>query len=180
MASRASEVRATSQGNLAAALATVQETGRAISDRLQVEPASLVDALVADNSDLLSDMDAEGATRERIDRLVRDRDAIGAVNLAAEQEADDLQTRLSELANERADLDSAIAKLRGAIGTLNRDGRERISSRFEEINANFRDIFSQLFGGGRAHLALVGSDDPLEAGLEVYASPPGKKLASLA
>jgi chromosome segregation protein len=139
-----------------------------------------VDALVADNSDLLSDMDAEGATRERIDRLVRDRDAIGAVNLAAEQEADDLQTRLSELANERADLDSAIAKLRGAIGTLNRDGRERISSRFEEINANFKDIFSQLFGGGRAHLALVGSDDPLEAGLEVYASPPGKKLASLA
>jgi chromosome segregation protein len=180
MASRASEVRATSQGNRAAALATVQETGRAISDRLQVEPASLVDALMADNSDLLSDMNAEAATRERIDRLVKDRDAIGAVNLAAEQEADDLQTRLSELANERADLDTAIAKLRGAIGTLNRDGRERISSRFEEINANFKDIFSQLFGGGRAHLALVGSDDPLEAGLEVYASPPGKKLASLA
>ena len=74
---------------------------------------------------------------------------------------------------------TAIAKLRGSIGHLNREGRERLGQVFADVDRNFQALFARKFGGGRAHLALVGSDDPLLAGLEIYAQPPGKKLAAL-
>ena len=104
---------------------------------------------------------------------------MGPVNLRAEQEAEDVERQISTIETEREELTTAIAKLRGSIGHLNREGRERLTEVFQQVDRNFQQLFSRMFGGGRAHLALVGSDDPLEAGLEIYAQPPGKKLATL-
>jgi chromosome segregation protein len=110
---------------------------------------------------------------------MREREEMGPVNLRAEQELAELDQRRSTIDAERAEVATAIAKLRGSIGHLNREGRERLRVVFDKVDVEFRSLFTRLFGGGRAHLALVGSDDPLEAGLEIYAEPPGKKLASL-
>ena len=179
-ASGAREARAVAQGSLAASVATTIETARAISDRFQVEPDSLLQALAEDGNEVNAEPQAETAVRDKVDRLVRERDGMGAVNLAAEQEAADVEARMDELFKERSELESSIAKLRTAIQALNKEGRERLTARFVDVNENFKKVFNQLFDGGSAHLSLTGSDDPLQAGLEVYASPPGKKLSSLA
>jgi chromosome segregation protein len=121
----------------------------------------------------------EERARRKLDRLVRERDEMGPVNLRAEVEAEELAQRIEAIVTEGAELATAIAKLRGSIGHLNREGRERLAAIFEQVDNQFQALFSRLFGGGRAHLALVGSDDPLEAGLEIYVQPPGKKLATL-
>ena len=104
---------------------------------------------------------------------------MGPVNLRAELEADEVEKTIATIIAERDELSAAIAKLRGSIGHLNREGRERLNTVFQEVDRHFQQLFTRMFGGGRAHLALVGSDDPLEAGLEIYAQPPGKKLATL-
>jgi chromosome segregation protein len=104
---------------------------------------------------------------------------MGPVNLRAEDEAQEIDEQLSALVDERTDLEAAIARLRQGIGRLNREGRERLEKAFENIDSHFGSLFTRLFGGGKAHLAMVGSDDPLEAGLEVMASPPGKRLQVL-
>jgi chromosome segregation protein len=122
---------------------------------------------------------AEERARRRAERLARERDTMGPVNLRAEVELEEIEARLSTIATDRAEIEAAIAKLRGSIGHLNREGRERLRTIFDRVDAEFRSLFSRLFGGGRAHLAMVGSDDPLEAGLEIYAEPPGKKLSAL-
>jgi chromosome segregation protein len=90
-----------------------------------------------------------------------------------------LEARITGIGTERDEITAAIAKLRGSSGNLNREGRERLREVFQRVDAEFRALFTRLFGGGRAHLGLVGSDDPLEAGLEIYAEPPGKKLSTL-
>ena len=90
-----------------------------------------------------------------------------------------MDKHIATIETEKVELTSAIAKLRGSIGHLNREGRERLNAVFQQVDQHFQQLFSRMFGGGRAHLALVGSDDPLEAGLEIYAQPPGKKLAAL-
>lgn len=125
------------------------------------------------------DAEAEDRIRRRLERLWKEREDMGPVNLRAEQEAEDVEKQIETLETERAELTTAIAKLRGSIGHLNREGRERLSEVFQEVDRNFQQLFTRMFGGGRAHLAMVGSDDPLEAGLEIYAQPPGKKLATL-
>jgi chromosome segregation protein len=122
---------------------------------------------------------AEDRARRKAERLAREREQIGAVNLRAETELAEVEARLGTLDAEREEVAGAIAKLRGSIGHLNREGRERLRASFERVDQGFRALFGRLFGGGRAHLALVGSDDPLEAGLEIYAEPPGKKLSAL-
>ncbi|MCS6931603.1 MAG: chromosome segregation protein SMC, partial [Acetobacteraceae bacterium] len=122
---------------------------------------------------------AEERARRRAERLSREREQIGPVNLRAEAELAEIEARLASLDAEREEVGGAIAKLRGSIGHLNREGRERLRAAFDRVDAEFRALFARLFGGGRAHLALVGSEDPLEAGLEIYAEPPGKKLAAL-
>jgi hypothetical protein len=104
---------------------------------------------------------------------------MGPVNLRAEIEAEEIATNIDTVARERDELTTAIAKLRGSIGSLNREGRERLSAVFETVDRHFQALFARMFGGGRAHLSLVGSDDPLAAGLELFAQPPGKKLATL-
>lgn len=123
--------------------------------------------------------EAEEKARKRHDRLTREREEMGPVNLRAEIEAEEVDKRMAAIAVEREELETAIAKLRGSIGHLNREGRERLNTVFQAVDRNFRALFTRMFGGGRAHLAMVGSDDPLEAGLEIYAQPPGKKLATL-
>jgi chromosome segregation protein len=123
--------------------------------------------------------ESEEKARKRLERLLREREEMGPVNLRAEVEADEVEKQILTLDAEREELTTAIAKLRGSIGHLNREGRERLSAVFQQIDQHFQALFTRMFGGGRAHLALVGSDDPLEAGLEIYAQPPGKKLATL-
>ncbi|WP_342449449.1 AAA family ATPase [Falsiroseomonas frigidaquae] len=122
---------------------------------------------------------AEEKARRKMERLTREREEMGPVNLRAEAELLDLDATRDRIETERQEVATAIAKLRGVIGHLNREGRERLRVVFDKVDTEFRALFTRLFGGGRAHLALVGSDDPLEAGLEIFAEPPGKKLSSL-
>ncbi|MBK1660786.1 chromosome segregation protein SMC, partial [Paracraurococcus ruber] len=122
---------------------------------------------------------AEDKARRKLERLAREREDMGPVNLRAEVELNEIEGKASEIVREREEIGAAIAKLRGSIGHINREGRERLRTIFDRVNREFVDLFTRLFGGGRAHLALVGSEDPLEAGLEIYAEPPGKKLAAL-
>jgi chromosome segregation protein len=121
----------------------------------------------------------EDKARRRLERLQREREEMGPVNLRAEVEAEAIGQQIDAIVREHEELTTAIAKLRGSIGHLNREGRERLAAVFTQVDQHFQRLFSRMFGGGRAHLALVGSDDPLAAGLEIYAQPPGKKLAAL-
>lgn len=123
--------------------------------------------------------EVEEKARRRLERLLKEREEMGPVNLRADVEAEAVEKQIAGITAEREELTTAIAKLRGSIGHLNREGRERLGTMFEQIDRNFQALFTRMFGGGKAHLALVGSDDPLEAGLEIYAQPPGKKLATL-
>ena len=123
--------------------------------------------------------ETEDKARRKLERLQREREEMGPVNLRAEVEADEICKQIDTIIRERDELTAAIAKLRGSIGHLNREGRERLATVFEAVDRHFQALFARMFGGGRAHLALVGSDDPLQAGLEIYAQPPGKKLATL-
>lgn len=116
---------------------------------------------------------------DRLQKLIRERDNIGPVNLRAEAEMEEIATRITSMEEERDDLLAAIAKLRSAISQLNREGRERLLKSFAEVNGHFKTLFKQLFGGGNAELQLTDADDPLDAGLEIMASPPGKRLQSL-
>ncbi|WP_026381506.1 chromosome segregation protein SMC [Afifella pfennigii] len=115
------------------------------------------------------------ATEQRQEKLLRERERLGGVNLRAEEEAREVEARLVNLTAERDDLIAAIRRLRQAVGSLNREGRERLLAAFTEVDRHFRELFQTLFGGGAAELMLTESDDPLEAGLEVMARPPGKK-----
>jgi chromosome segregation protein len=111
--------------------------------------------------------------------LERERDALGAVNLRAEEETGEVGERLAVMRKERDDLTGAIGKLRRGIDELNEEGRERLQNAFGMINESFKALFETLFEGGQAELRLVESEDPLEAGLEIFACPPGKRLAAM-
>ena len=112
----------------------------------------------------------------KLARLIRERENLGAVNLRAEAEARELDEQIAGMQSERSDLIAAIGRLRQGIASLNREGRERLLAAFEAVNSHFAELFVRLFGGGRAHLKLTESEDPLAAGLEIMASPPGKRL----
>lgn len=135
-----------------------------LSDRLALDPAAIPDAAALD---------------DRIARLRVQRDAIGPVNLRADEDKRALEEERDTLAAQRDELTAAIGKLRGGIAGLNREGRERLLAAFDTVNANFGTLFTLLFGGGEARLVMVESDDPLDAGLEIMCQPPGKKLATL-
>jgi len=123
--------------------------------------------------------ESEDRVRKKLEKLQKEREEVGPVNLLAEVETEAIEKQIEILETERAEIQTAIAKLRGSIGHLNREGREKLNAVFQEVDRNFQQLFTRMFNGGRAHLAMVGSDDPLEAGLEIYAQPPGKKLTSL-
>ncbi|MDE0201127.1 MAG: chromosome segregation protein SMC [Rhodospirillaceae bacterium] len=150
--------------------------GAQITERLGVAPEQAQEIAGIDPDAELPDAEA---VEIKLQRLMRERENIGAVNLRAEEEARELDVRIREMQESRADLLEAIGRLRRGIAGLNREGRERILAAFGTIDGHFRQLFTELFAGGKAHLALVDSDDPLEAGLEVVASPPGKRPQSL-
>jgi chromosome segregation protein len=158
-----------------AAEAARDEAAQRIRDEHEQEPAALLETLGADPEK----MQAAEAIEADVARLRRQRDALGAVNLRAEEDKIAAEAEHDTLAAEKADLEAAIGKLRAGIHGLNREGRERLLTAFEQVNANFSLLFTHLFGGGEARLVLVESDDPLEAGLEIMCQPPGKKLATL-
>jgi chromosome segregation protein len=135
------------------------------------------EAVLADLPNLVEA--AEERARRKWERLQREREEMGPVNLRADLELGEIDGRLEAIERDREELTTAIAKLRGAIGHLNREGRERLAAVFTDVDRHFRSLFTRMMGGGRAHLALTGSDDPLLAGLEIYAEPPGKKLSTL-
>jgi len=132
----------------------------------------------------LGDLDPESGLNEsdierKLERLSNEREKMGGVNLRADEEAAEQEERLSALNDERQDLIAAIARLREGIDELNSEGRQRLLNAFDTVNGHFGRLFTTLFGGGEAALALTESEDPLEAGLEVMVSPPGKKLGSM-
>ncbi len=151
------------------------EMGRVSGERFECPPPILPER-VGFASDDVSDASAESSRHER---LSLDRERIGPVNLVAETELAELEAGREASLAERDELAEAISRLRGSIGSLNREGRTRLLSAFEAVNGHFQRLFSTLFNGGQAHLALIDSDDPLEAGLEIFAQPPGKRLQSL-
>ena len=114
-----------------------------------------------------------------MEKLKAEREQLGGVNLRAETEAAEQEQRLEMLTADRADLEGAIERLRRGIQTLNREGRERLLQSFDKVNTNFERLFKELFQGGEARLTFTESEDPLEAGLEILARPPGKKLTTL-
>lgn len=120
-----------------------------------------------------------GALEQRLAGMRAERERIGVVNLRADIELAEIEAVLAEQTRERDELETAINRLRGSIGTLNREGRARLMAAFAEVDRHFRELFVTLFGGGSAELTMIESDDPLEAGLEIRAQPPGKKLQSL-
>jgi chromosome segregation protein len=122
---------------------------------------------------------AESQIESQVDRLKAERERLGGVNLGAEKEAEEVREKLDLMVTDRDDLIAAIAKLRAGIQSLNREGRQRLNEAFEKVNAHFQELFTSLFGGGTAELQFVESDDPLEAGLEIIARPPGKKPTTM-
>ncbi len=110
---------------------------------------------------------------------IAEQERLGGVNLLAEEEAQDLEKKVSSIKNDQSDLLAAISKLREAIDSLNTEGRQRLLAAYGVVNENFQKLFVQLFGGGKAYLKFTDETDPLQAGLEIYASPPGKKMQNL-
>jgi chromosome segregation protein len=152
-----------------------EEMARISGERFQCPPPMLAARYEFEPEEIAHAGDESAA----MDRLVADRERIGPVNLVAAEELARIEEQHGANAAEQAELAEAVNRLRGSIGNLNREGRERLRAAFEEVNEHFKRLFTRLFEGGQAHLALVDSDDPLEAGLEIYAQPPGKRLQSL-
>ncbi|MBE9558403.1 MAG: recombinase RecF [Proteobacteria bacterium] len=147
-----------------------------VREKLAISPENILETAEIGDDEAIPAADAAAA---RLDRLTHERDGMGPVNLRAETEAEELHEQITGMQTEREDLLAAIARLRQGIGSLNREGRERLMAAFAQVNEHFQELFTKLFGGGRAHLTLTEEDDPLEAGLEIMASPPGKKLTSM-
>jgi chromosome segregation protein len=178
----AQEMLASARENRAGAAARAEnEEGRRVEmtrisgERFQCPPPVLPERFAFAPADVGAAQDEMAA----MERLMADRERIGPVNLVAATELAEAEAQLGTSVTEKAELAEAVNRLRGSIGNLNREGRERLRAAFEAVDGHFRRLFTRLFQGGQAHLALVDSDDPLEAGLEIFAQPPGKRLQSL-
>jgi chromosome segregation protein len=170
--SAAREEKARSEARVEAAQARRGEIAHMIATELDCTEAELFSlAHVAPGDGLPPAEDVE----KRLDGLKGDRERLGGVNLRAEEELNEILTSKTNLATEYADLTEAIRRLRQAIQSLNKEGRERLLGAFDAVHAHFKELFATLFGGGSAELQMIESDDPLEAGLEILARPPGKK-----
>jgi chromosome segregation protein len=175
-ASEAREVRASLAAHAEAAQVRLAEVSGQIRETARIEPEELARKL-ADEAVAIP-ADASGI-EAHLYALERQRDAIGPVNLRAEEEAAEHAGRLETMMSERSDLTGAIARLREGIAELNNEGRDRLLAAFTVIHEHFKTLFQALFQGGQAELRLVESEDPLEAGLEIYACPPGKRMATM-
>ncbi len=175
-AAEAREQRAGLAARLDAARERFGEIAGNIRESAKMEPEELGQRITEEAIAIPGDA---GGVEAHLYALERDRDAIGLVNLRAEEEATEQAARLLILKTERADLTGAVSRLREGIEELNAEGRTRLLAAFEVINGHFQALFQALFGGGQAELRLIESDDPLEAGLEIYACPPGKRLSTM-
>jgi chromosome segregation protein len=169
------ERRAAAAARAEAQQARSAEFARQAVEKFECVPQRLPEKLGFD-PDEPRNADEEAGTLERV---TAERERIGPVNLVAEQELAELDAVRTKGAEEAEELTQAIHRLRGSIGNLNREGRVRLLDAYEKVDAHFRRLFTTLFEGGQAHLQLVESDDPLEAGLEIMAQPPGKRLSTL-
>lgn len=170
--SSARESAAAAQARRDAQQARLAELDRAIRDNLETTPEGLYQLAGLEPG---AEPPPAGEVEEKLLILRHDRERLGAVNLRAEDELREIEERRDTLGAERDDLVEAIKRLRQAVASLNREGRERLLAAFDVVNGHFKALFTTLFGGGEAELTLVDSDDPLEAGLEILARPPGKK-----
>jgi chromosome segregation protein len=174
--SAAREACARAEERMEGARRRLEDIEREIRDMLEVEPEGVANlAEIKPGAELppLAEIEAD------LEKMRRDRERLGAVNLRAEEELIEVETQHTSLTTERDDLVEAIKRLRQGIQSLNREARERLLTSFEIVNGHFKRLFSELFGGGNAELHLIESDDPLEAGLEIIAKPPGKKPQTL-
>jgi chromosome segregation protein len=151
------------------------EMGRVSGERFECPPPLLPEKLGFDGG-TVRDVATESGDLER---LSHERERLGPVNLIAEQELAEIDANRATTKTERDELEQAVHRLRGSIGSLNREGRARLMAAFTAVDDHFQRLFARLFNGGAAHLEMIDSDDPLEAGLEIFAQPPGKKLTSL-
>ena len=173
-AADAREIRASAEAHLESAISRVTEMAAAISDATGLKPKELASQIAAD---AVAVPPEAGGVETHLAALKTDLAALGQVNLRAEEDLAELSARLTSMAAERQDLDGALVRLRRAIAALEAEGRDRLMAAFHVIDGHFRDLFTTLFQGGAAELRLVESADPLESGLEIFACPPGKRLA---
>jgi chromosome segregation protein len=172
----AREEAARAEEKLDAARRRLADIEHEIHEMLEVEANEVANLAGAASDKALPEV---AQVEQDLERLRRDRERLGAVNLRAEEELREVGAQHDKLASERDDLVEAIKRLRHGIQSLNREARERLLASFEVVNEHFKRLFTTLFGGGSAELHLVESEDPLEAGLEIIAKPPGKKPATL-
>lgn len=164
----------------ASARAEGQEARRAEYARVCLERFECIPQRLPEKLGFDADEQVDAETQSALlERLTAERERIGPVNLVAERELAELDEARVKGAEEAEELTQAIHRLRGSIGNLNREGRVRLLDAYRQVDAHFRSLFTSLFDGGQAHLELVESDDPLEAGLEIMAQPPGKRLSTL-
>ncbi len=149
-------------------------------DRINSE-LNLTEENILENSNLFGKEELPDAVNQEdlLDKKKQEREKLGSVNLKADEETNKYETEIKKMEQDRADLVTAIFKLKDSINELNQKGRERLIEAFDKVNRKFNEVYTKLFNGGNAKLELVDSDDPLEAGLEMFVSPPGKRLQSI-
>ena len=156
----------------------LQELADESQEKFQCKPEQIIEKL-----EIKDDLDSMQSNMERtetkLDRLKQQRETMGAVNLRADLETKEIDDELDIMSTEKNELDAAIKKMRESIEELNKEGRTRLLKAFDTVNNHFKEVFVKLFNGGKAHLELIDAEDPLEAGLEMMVSPPGKKLQSM-
>ena len=165
------------EASLNLAKTKIQNIETRVFEKLRINSDKLLEIVGSSQNDNLN-VSIE-LLEKTVQRLINERESLGAVNLRAEREMNEMKEKIQIMSSERIDLELAIEKLRSGIFELNKEGRQRLKDSFNDVNKNFKDLFQKLFGGGNAELKLVGSEDPLQAGLEVLASPPGKKMQLL-
>jgi chromosome segregation protein len=174
--SEAREQRGRAEERLTSARERLSEVTQRINEALECTPEEARALAGIKDGAPLPDL---AEIESRMERYKQERERLGGVNLRADDEANELAERRDTLVKERDDLVAAIHRFRQGIASLNREGRERLLAAFETVNKHFAELFTHLFGGGTAELILTESDDPLEAGLEIMARPPGKRLQSM-
>lgn len=170
------EERASNIAELKAAGEALEELNREIRERLNCETSALTDVAGVSIDDELPEL---GACESRVARLTREKENIGTVNLLAEEQAGEIEEKLGGTKRAVVELREAVSKLRSMISQLEDESRLRLTDAFSAMDENFQELFTRVFGGGEAHMKLSGSEDILEAGLEIYACPPGKKMQTM-
>jgi chromosome segregation protein len=172
----AREEAARAEERFAGAKARLADIAHEIQELLEVGPERIAALAGIEPGQALPEL---AEVEAELEKLRRDRERLGAVNLRAEEELREVEARHATLVSERDDLLEAIRRLRQGIQNLNREARERLTRSFDVVNKHFQQLFANLFGGGSAELQLIESEDPLEAGLDIMAKPPGKKPQTL-